>query len=55
MDKKVILIDNYDSFTYNLVHIVEEILGNKVTVVRNDKFDLTDLDTYDFSRARCSR
>lgn len=48
MDKKVIIIDNYDSFTYNLVHIVEEILGSKVTVVRNDKFDLTDLESYEY-------
>ena len=48
MDKKVIIIDNYDSFTYNLVHIVEEILESKVTVVRNDKFDLEDLMSYEY-------
>ena len=36
---KVLVIDNYDSFTYNLVHIIKE-MNYDVTVVRNDKFDL---------------
>ena len=35
----LILIDNYDSFTYNLVHYFEEI-GQKVTVYRNDEISL---------------
>ncbi|NNF34339.1 MAG: aminodeoxychorismate/anthranilate synthase component II [Saprospiraceae bacterium] len=35
--KKILVIDNYDSFTYNLVHIVEEILGYEVDVLRNDE------------------
>jgi len=35
----ILLIDNYDSFTYNLVHYVEE-LGHKVQVYRNDKISL---------------
>ena len=48
MNKKVIIIDNYDSFTYNLVHIVEEILEGKVRVVRNDEFDLKELEAYDY-------
>lgn len=43
---KVIIIDNYDSFTYNLVHIVEEILGEEVLVVRNDQFQLEDLSKF---------
>ena len=34
---KVVIIDNYDSFTYNLSHLVKE-LGAEVTVLRNDKF-----------------
>ena len=34
----ILLIDNYDSFTYNLAHLLEE-LGAKVKVVRNDKID----------------
>lgn len=45
--KKVIIIDNYDSFTYNLLHIVEEILDEEVMVVRNDQFDLVDLEQYE--------
>ena len=36
---KILLIDNYDSFTYNLVHYVEE-LGHNVQVYRNDKISL---------------
>jgi len=40
---KVLMIDNYDSFTYNLVQYLGE-LGAQVDVVRNDKADLWDLD-----------
>ena len=43
--KKVFVIDNYDSFTYNLVHYLEE-LGCVVTVKRNDQFDLEELGAY---------
>lgn len=46
MQKKVLVIDNYDSFTYNLVHLVNE-LGREVEVWRNDKFELADVDAYD--------
>jgi len=46
--KKVIIIDNYDSFTYNLLHIVEELLDEEVNVVRNDKFELSELDQYEY-------
>ena len=42
---KVVIIDNYDSFTYNLSHLVKE-LGAEVTVVRNDQFRLEDLEQY---------
>jgi anthranilate synthase component 2 len=42
---KVIIIDNYDSFTYNLSHLIKE-LGAEVTVVRNDQFKLEDLEPY---------
>ena len=42
---KVVIIDNYDSFTYNLSHLVKE-LGAEVTVVRNDQFELKDLEPY---------
>lgn len=44
---KTVVIDNYDSFTYNLVHYIEDILGEKPTVLRNDQFDLADLEFYD--------
>lgn len=43
---KIVIIDNYDSFTYNLSHLLKE-LGADVTVVRNDKFELKDLEQYD--------
>jgi len=46
MQKKVLVIDNYDSFTYNLVHLVNE-LGRDVEVWRNDKFELADVEQYD--------
>ena len=42
----ILLIDNYDSFTYNLVQLVEQ-AGARVTVVRNDRFRLPDLQPYD--------
>ena len=43
---KIAMIDNYDSFTYNLVHLVRE-LGAEITVFRNDQFELHDLDAFD--------
>lgn len=46
--KKVIVIDNYDSFTYNLVHLIEEILGHEIDVRRNDQLKLEDLEAYDY-------
>ena len=42
---KIVIIDNYDSFTYNLSHLVKE-LGAEVTVVRNNQFELADLEQY---------
>ena len=42
---KIVIIDNYDSFTYNLSHLVKE-LGAEVDVVRNDQFELADLEPY---------
>jgi anthranilate synthase component 2 len=44
---QVIIIDNYDSFTYNLVHIVEEILGHEITVKRNDEITIEELKKFD--------
>lgn len=43
---KTVIIDNYDSFTYNLSHLVKE-LGAEVTVLRNDQFELPCLEEYD--------
>ena len=43
---KIAIIDNYDSFTYNLAHLVKE-LEAEVTVMRNDQFDMADLQAYD--------
>ena len=43
---KIVIIDNYDSFTYNLSHLVKA-LGAEVTVYRNDQFKLTDLQPFD--------
>jgi len=42
---KIVIIDNYDSFTYNLSHLVKE-LGAQVTVLRNDQFRLEELEAY---------
>ena len=44
--KKILVIDNYDSFTYNLVHYLED-LGCEVTVKRNDQLTLDEVEAYD--------
>lgn len=43
---RIAVIDNYDSFTYNLVHLVKS-LGVEVDVFRNDQFQLSSLELYD--------
>jgi len=43
----ILVFDNYDSFTYNLVHLVEKIINGKVTVVRNDEIPLEKVKDYD--------
>ena len=45
-NKRVVIIDNYDSFTYNLVHLVEKTIPTNVTVFLNDKFELEQLDAF---------
>lgn len=42
---KIVIIDNYDSFTYNLSHLIKEI-GAEVTVIRNDQFTLNQLERF---------
>lgn len=45
---KILVLDNYDSFTYNLVHIIKELGYEKdMDVIRNDKITLDDVDQYD--------
>ncbi|PWN69209.1 aminodeoxychorismate/anthranilate synthase component II [Chryseobacterium phosphatilyticum] len=44
---KVLVFDNYDSFTYNLVQIIERILNQKVDVIRNDQITLKEINQYD--------
>jgi anthranilate synthase component 2 len=44
---KILVFDNYDSFTYNLVHLVEKITHDKVEVFRNDEIKLEDVKKYD--------
>jgi len=45
MNNRILVIDNYDSFTYNLVHLLQE-LGQEYDVLRNDKFGLEDVEAY---------
>jgi anthranilate synthase component 2 len=44
---KILVFDNYDSFTYNLVHLVEKIIGENVDVFRNDQIALENVQVYD--------
>jgi anthranilate synthase component 2 len=44
---KILVFDNYDSFTYNLVHLVEKITKEKVEVYRNDQISLDEVDRFD--------
>jgi anthranilate synthase component II len=44
---KILVFDNYDSFTYNLVHLVEKITHEKVDVHRNDQIPLEKVKEYD--------
>ena len=45
-EMKIVIIDNYDSFTYNLAHLVKQ-LGAEVEVYRNDQFTLGQLEPFD--------
>lgn len=46
--QKILLLDNYDSFTYNLVHIIKELgYGKQLDVIRNDKISVEEAGKYD--------
>lgn len=45
--KKILVIDNYDSFTYNLVHYIQNLTSDTLDVFRNDKILLDDVEAYD--------
>ena len=45
---KILVLDNYDSFTYNLVYIIRELgYGESMDIIRNDKISLEEVDAYD--------
>ena len=44
---KILILDNYDSFTYNLVHMVEDITGEYPAVFRNDEISIEAISAYD--------
>jgi len=44
---KILVLDNYDSFTYNLVHYIEKILDRNITVKRNDEISLEKVNEFD--------
>ena len=44
---KLLVFDNYDSFTYNLVHMIEKLLHQKVDVCKNDEYDIEKFKEYD--------
>jgi anthranilate synthase component 2 len=46
--KKVIIIDNYDSFTYNVRHLAEELVQDQVAVVKNDQIDMDYVAHFDY-------
>ena len=45
---KILVLDNYDSFTYNLVHIIKELgYGDNMIIARNDKITIEEVDSFD--------
>lgn len=44
---KVLVFDNYDSFTYNLVQMIEQIIGDQVTVAKNDQITVEEIENFD--------
>jgi anthranilate synthase component 2 len=46
-EPRILVFDNYDSFTYNLVHLVEKIVGYRTEVYRNDRISLDEVESFD--------
>ncbi len=46
MNKKILLLDNYDSFTYNLLHVLRELGEKDIDVIRNDQLTIEDVEPY---------
>lgn len=44
---KILVLDNYDSFTYNLVQMIEQIVGKRVTVAKNDEISIEEIEKFD--------
>jgi anthranilate synthase component 2 len=44
---KILVLDNYDSFTYNLVHLLEKVCDYEIDVFQNDKIELQKINEYD--------
>ena len=44
---KILLLDNYDSFTYNLLQVVKELRATDIEVARNDQIDLDEVERFD--------
>ena len=44
---KLLILDNYDSFTYNLVHLIEKVSDIEFDVIRNDKISIEEIEKYD--------
>ena len=44
---KIVILDNYDSFTYNLYHLVKELSTDEIQVIRNDKLSIEEVETFD--------
>jgi len=43
---RILILDNYDSFTYNLVHYLNELVDEQIDIIRNDKISLEEVDKY---------
>lgn len=44
--KRILLIDNYDSFTYNVLHLLNKVFNNSVDIVKNDYLEFETIDIY---------